>query len=126
MTYILSNIRCSRTIPNLVADNDELVFLNMATNWELYRDVPCLKYLYCRSKDHTNEYFTRNEWKGKELQWFNSFKVLEWNGDFDYTEGKRTNNWILGLEVAEGEGQGSCAGELSPQQGLWDDALGRA
>ena len=66
MTYVLSNIKSNRVIPNIDPDNDELVFLNMAVNWENFKDVPCLKYLYCRTID-TGGYFVRPEWKGKEL-----------------------------------------------------------
>ena len=66
MTYVLSNIRCSSPITDLEPDRDELVFLNMATNWEMYKDVPCLKYLYCR-EDDKGSYFVREEWRGKEL-----------------------------------------------------------
>jgi hypothetical protein len=99
MTYLLSNVKCQREIPSLNPNDDELVFLNTATNWELYKNVPCLKYLYCRSKDHTDDYFTRNEWKGRELQWFNDFKVLNWKGDFNYPEGKEptTGFWVWRL-----------------------------
>ena len=105
MTYVLSNVKSQGRIPSLNPSEDELVFLNMATNWEMYKDSPCLKYLYCRSKDHTNEYFTRDEWKGKELQWFNGFKVLEWKGGFNYPEGKEptTGFWVWRLLQEQGK-----------------------
>lgn len=95
MTYIFSNIRCSRTIPSLDADNDELVFLNMAVNWEMYKDVPCPKFLYCRATDQ-GSYFVRPEWKGKELQFFNGFKVLGDDFKFNYPSGltPTTGFWV--------------------------------
>lgn len=72
MTYILSNIKSSKPIPNLDPDDDELVFLNKAVNWENYKNVPCLKYLYCRRRAEGG-YWVRPEWEGKEWQIFNRF-----------------------------------------------------
>lgn len=95
MTYILSNIKCSRPIPDLDQDNDELVFLNMAAPWEMYKNCPCLKYLYCRANDKGG-YFVRPEWKGKELQYFNDFKVLRNDWSFNYPNGltPTTGFWV--------------------------------
>lgn len=38
MTYILSNIKCTKTIPDL-NKSDELVFINNATNYELFQNA---------------------------------------------------------------------------------------
>lgn len=104
MTYVLSNIPCASPIPNLEPDRDELVFLNKATNWEMYKDVPCLKYLYCR-EDDKGGYFVRPEWKGKEMQFFNDFKVLGFGWRFNYPEGKTptTGFWVWNLLKEQGK-----------------------
>ena len=95
MIYLLSNVKCSRAIPDL-KEEDELVFLNNAVNFELFKDSPCVKHLYCRTKDHTKDYFTRDEWKGKEIEIFDKFKVLNWKGQFPYPIGKEptTGFWV--------------------------------
>lgn len=104
MTYILSNIPCASPIPNLDPDDDELVFLNKAVNWETFKDIPCLKYLYCR-EDDKGSYFVREEWKGKELQFFNDFKVLGLGWRFNYPEGKTptTGFWVWNLLKEQGK-----------------------
>lgn len=99
MTYVLSNIRCASPIPNLEPERDELVFLNKAVNWETFKDIPCLKYLYCRTIDKGG-YFVRPEWEGKEMQFFNSFEVLGMTGwKFPYTKGKTptTGFWVWNI-----------------------------
>lgn len=105
MTYVLSNIPCASTIPNLEPERDELVFLNKAVNWETFKDIQCLKYLYCRTID-TGGYFVRPEWEGKEMQFFNRFEVLGMTGwRFPYTEGKTptTGFWVWNLLKEQGK-----------------------
>ena len=95
MTYILSNIKCRKTVPNLKPE-DELVFINNATNYELFKDAPCRKVLFCATQLFDNNlefnagkfpvedfknpkkrlYFTRDEWYGKEMELFDDFDII--------------------------------------------------
>ena len=104
MTYVLSNIKCGRQIPGMSPDDDELVFLNMATNWEVFKDFPCVKHLYCRKRDNGG-HFVREEWAGRELSLFNHFKILSTGWRFDYPDGKTptTGFWVWNELVAAGK-----------------------
>ena len=105
MTYVLSNIPCASTITDLEPERDELVFLNKAVNWETFKGIQCLKYLYCRTTDKGG-YFVRPEWKGKEMQFFNRFEVLGMTGwRFPYAEGKTptTGFWVWNLLKEQGK-----------------------
>ena len=104
MTYLLSNIKSNEAVPGLDPVDDELVFLNMAVNWENYKDIPCAKHLYCRAKD-TGSYFVRPDWKGKETQLFSGFEVLDTGWRFNYPNGKTptTGFWVWQLLKEKGK-----------------------
>lgn len=104
MTYVISNIKCHKPIQILDPNDDELVFLNMATNWEAFKDVPCLKRLYCRERDNGG-YFVRDEWVGRELALFDDFKVLSTGWRFYYPDGKTptTGFWAWNELVEAGK-----------------------
>ena len=114
MTYVLSNVKCQTPIPSLNPNVDELVFLNMAANWELYKDVPCLKYLYCR-EDDKGSYFVRPEWKGKELQFFNDFKILGDDFKFNYPEGKTPTTGFLVWNLLKEQGKDVVLVNFQPE-----------
>ena len=79
MIYLFSNIRITRAevVLNNIQEGDTLVFINRANNYELFKDVKAKKILICRANCYGGGYHGREEWKGRELDYFDEFYIAE-------------------------------------------------
>ena len=82
MFYIVSNVKCSKDKVNelvgrKISEDDTIVFLNKADNYELFKGVKAKKWLICAESNREGDYFVRPQWRGHELEHVDFFSTRE-------------------------------------------------